>query len=479
MLKSNTMFGVPLLIFFVIAASAIGSDDPVLTLCLATAGALFAGSLWRAGAAPIVILPVFTQFAQIATPQIYANLSGVPIEEVSLYIGNLTTATWFALGGLTSFVIGLLISRLGFQEPNSALHYEAKTLSVRKTFFFCCFVTALSTVFERLAEVSAGLTQAMLAASGIQWIGVFMLTCVCFAQRQGKIKYWLPIVTIEIIKGFTGFFGDFRLVFFVILVGIASAAPKLKAGTLLAGAITGIALVVLSAWWSAIKIDYRDYVNQGGGEQIALVPVEDRLLYLADKLFDVNLDTMAQGFDKLARRLGYVDFLASTLRNVPARVPHENGAQISEALLHVIQPRFLFPDKPPVPSDTELTEKITGIPFGLTGRETSVSLGYLAELYIDFGLAGALLVSLLLGLGIGWGIRFVMAQRQSPVIVVYGSATMVALTVGDFGEALIKLLGGFLTSLVISLILVRFVLPPLLRPFGLVGSPGLQLQHSS
>lgn len=475
MRRSNVSIGLPLAVFLVIAMTALGSDDPVLTLSIGAVGALLVGSLWHVGAAPIMLLPVITQFAQIATPQVYANLSGVPIEEVSLYIGNLTSATWFALAGLVSFVVGLRVSQLGLQEPISALHYEAATLSPRKTFFFCCCVTALAAVFERLAEVSAGLTQAMLAASGIQWIGLFMLTCVCFAQQQGRIKYWLPIVVIEVIKGFTGFFGDFRLVFFVVLLGIASAAPRLRASTLLAGAVAAIWLIVISAWWSAIKTEYRDYVNQGGGGQVVLVSVEDRLIFLWDKLYNVSWNTMSDGFDRLARRLGYIDFLAATMRNVPAQIPHENGAQLSEAILHILQPRFLFPDKPPVPDDTELTERITGIAFSSTsGRDTSVSIGYFAELYLDFGYIGAVIASMFLGLGIGGGFRLLMMQRSTPAILIYGSATMVALSMTEYGQALIKMVGGFVSALAISLLLVRFVLPVLLRRFGLLSSSHLQ-----
>src|SRR6185503_20920633 len=98
-------------------------------------------------------------------------------------------------------------------------------------------------------------------------------------------------------------------------------------------------------------------------QQAVLVSVEDRLAYLADKLFNVNSTTMSDGFDRLARRIGYLDFLSATIRNVPARFPYGNGTQLGASVLHVLQPRLFFPDKPPLISDTELTERITGVRF--------------------------------------------------------------------------------------------------------------------
>ena len=69
------------------------------------------------------------------------------------------------------------------------------------------------------ADISEGLRQALLAAGGVQWLGVFVLASICLAQRRGY-GYLLIVTCLEIVKGFTGYFSDFRLVFFVLLVAI-------------------------------------------------------------------------------------------------------------------------------------------------------------------------------------------------------------------------------------------------------------------
>ena len=116
---------------------------------------------------------------------------------------------------------------------------------------------------------------------------------------------------------------------------------------------------------------------------------------------------MSIGFDRLAQRWGYVDFLAATMRNVPAHVPYENGALIGAAVMHVIEPRLLFPDKPRL-DDNQLTAKYAGFRLDArTSSGTSVGLGYVAELYIDFGVPGTIVVMFVLGFLGGRCFRFV------------------------------------------------------------------------
>src|SRR5205823_234693 len=119
----------------------------------------------------------------------------------------------------------------------------------------------------------------------------------------------------------------------------------------------GAVLIALGAFWSAIKTDYRGYISEGSREQIVVVPVEDRLSFVRDKMLEVDWNTMSVGLDRLLKRWGYVDFLAATMRNVPARLPFQEGAQIGATIKHVLQPRLFFPDKPPLPSDTDVLSK--------------------------------------------------------------------------------------------------------------------------
>src|SRR3954453_2737845 len=84
-------------IIMLAAISALASDDPFQTLVCGFAVALTIGLLWRFDEPPVLLLPAGIQVIQVVTPRFYANLLGVPIENVSLHVGDMTAATWLAL----------------------------------------------------------------------------------------------------------------------------------------------------------------------------------------------------------------------------------------------------------------------------------------------------------------------------------------------------------------------------------------------
>ncbi len=81
---------------------------------------------------------------------------------------------------------------------------------------------------------------------------------------------------------------------------------------------------------------------------------------------------------------------------MPDFVPHENGHLLGGSLLNIVKPRIFFPDKPETPDDSLVSAKYTGIRFDMA-YNTSISIGYLGELYIDFGKIGAVIGAFAIG----------------------------------------------------------------------------------
>jgi hypothetical protein len=331
----------------------------------------------------------------------------------------------------------------------------------------------LSASFVALGGIYDGLRQPLLAAGRVEWAGVFALTYVCTAQRRGLV-YVVLIASFELIKGITGFFAEFKEVFVVILIGVVAASPRVKPRTAMIGLVLAGATLAMGAFWSAIKADYRTYVSEGSWQQSALVPLEDRLDYLAHRVSETDAETMEFGFDILVRRWGYVDLLSATISNVPAKVPYENGALIGASVMHMLQPRLLFPDKPPLASDTDVAIRYSGIGFNEGGNAatTSISLGYVTELYVDFGVVGALAVTFLLGLLLGCAVKYLMASTALPAIVNSGLAIVLAISVASFEEALAKMIGAAVTSFVVILALRSSFLPYLLNLLSMSSPTG-------
>ena len=107
--------------------------------------------------------------------------------------------------------------------------------------------------------------------------------------------------------------------------------------------------------------------------------------------------------------------------------------------------------------DTEVTAYYTALPVPyLPTGNTSISIGYLGELYIDFGVGGALLAVFLLGLIFGRCYRAIRDYPRTPAFVNYGLCMMFALAFTSFGTALIKLIGGLVTVRPLHFVLQRY-----------------------
>src|SRR5690348_10181905 len=125
-------------VFVIGAASAVGSDQPALTIACGAIMALTIALLWQSGQPPILLLPAGIQLTQVVTPTCYANALGVPIEDVSLHLGDITASTWLALSAMFSLVVGMWYGQRGSNtSAASTLHREAHTWSPRAAFRFC------------------------------------------------------------------------------------------------------------------------------------------------------------------------------------------------------------------------------------------------------------------------------------------------------------------------------------------------------
>lgn len=441
---------------FVILGIAVG-ENPSLSIAAGIVTIAAVMFLWRPGEPPTLLLVAAIHLVQVNTALIYANLTGVHINSLSENGLDLEYATFVALGGVLCLILGMSLGNAGssFWSPADA-QAEALRWSPRTAFRFWLVSLVLSLFFLELSSLSEGVRQLFLAGTGLQWIGVFLLAFVCLSQKRG-LSYFLVAIGTEVALGFTGFFGQFKEVFYVLFVAFAVARPKLNFPSFVAIAFTAIVALLFSAFWSATKEDYRTFLNQGSGAQEVLVPLEDRLTFLADRVNSADADTLTHGFDLLVRRLSYVEFLAATLTFVPAGRPHENGAMTEAAIAHILLPRLFVPAKARLPSDTAVTIAYTGLPIVDRGG-VSISIGYPGEFYIDFGVLGMMACMGVLGFLYGKANQYIQ-RHFSSALIAYGATITLLMPGVLFETSLPKTLGGVCTSFIILLLMSKIVLP--------------------
>ena len=118
-----------------------------------------------------------------------------------------------------------------------------------------------------------------------------------------------------------------------------------------------------------------------------------------------------------------MEFFGVVLVNVPASLPHTLGAILWDAIIRPFMPRLLFVDKDEI-DDTARTNFYTG---GLAGSSegTSISLGYIAEAYIDFGAFGMFAALAAIGVFYGAIYRALLRWRASRGLLGMAMATAV------------------------------------------------------
>lgn len=421
--------------------------------------------LWRGDEPPILLFPVALQWSEVAIVPISTVWLGKTMQELSLYESQLDGAATYGFLGLTAMAIGI---RLGAgNETKSAENFSeriekaARTLPFAKIIFVAMTLIGAGYSLAFLSAVAGPLREPLGQASSIKYVGLFMLTYCCLIRNQGY-GILLSVVSFEIIFGMTGFFAAFKDSVLTFFVAALFARPRIRLSDVLVISFFAGLIIFIGIFWSAVKPEYRAFVNKGTGAQVVVVPLADRLEFLGDAVMSLDGTKISDGFERLVNRHGYIDYLALVLTNVPRVMPHEKGALTVAVFRHISVPRFLWPGKPVLPNDTEVMSKYTGLPM-VWGDETSISIGYLGEMYVDFGYFGGIAAAGVMGIAFGFAYRFLRSQRNTSAILLAGLAMMMSLKIGAFGTAYVKTAGAFVLAAVIVAILAKFVFPHLLR----------------
>ncbi len=448
----------------VLAGLALLSPNPGLTAAAFGALAVALPLTWRAGEPPVLLFAVSYQWLQVSMKVFHANFLGVSVGSMDFF-ARTEFVTWLSLGGLLVLAAGMRLATVGLKAsgPNAAAD-ELSSFSLERLWIFYAAFLAGKEVIYAVAWRATGLTQALLALAGLRWFFFFLFAFGVFTRRRRYDLLGLAVL-LEVLLGFTGFFSAFKEIFFVLLIAYLTARPRFGARTGLTVAGFIAAVMTLGVLWMTVRGDYRTYVNQGERTQAVRIELVDRAGHMLSMLTEIDRPALEGGLELLAERMAYVDYFAVAALHVPSRLPYEDGALWGAAIEHVLKPRIFFPDKLVLLSDSELTMKYTGLGLASGAEGTSISLGYFAESYIDFGPWGMMVPIFLVGMIWGLMYRYFLSR---PIAATYAFAAAVTVLMGanQFEIHSVKLVGGLLTTFLVFAAWVRWGLPavdPLLR----------------
>lgn len=420
--------------------------------------------LWRQVEPPILLLPALFQWSEVSIWPYATALRGTSLNEQSGFGADLETSTIYGLLGVLALAAGMRLG-CGRVARRSSFAQRLRSDAQGRTFSevarLAMVTIAAGYGLAATGRISGGLLQVALAFAQIKYIGIFVLCYWCLYNQRGLLTM-CAVVGSDVIFGLTGFFAQFKDVILTVFIAALAARPRIQAKDAFAVGVAGLLILNLAIFWSAIKPDYRVFLNQGSGAQEVVVPVQQRLAYLVDRSMRFDGRDWSDGLDHLIDRHGYTDFLALVMANVPANREHENGRLTWQAATFFAIPRLIWPAKPPLPNDTDVMAEYTGLP-DMWADNTSISIGYLGDLYIDFGWLGGLLATFGIGACVGRCYRNLSRHEATTPLISSGLCVMLILPVCYFGTAYIKLFGALAATIIAVFFVQRCALPLLRR----------------
>jgi len=447
----------------------LGESGPNAGLALVSVLAFVFGTslLWRPGETPILLFVYVYQWLQVSLPIFHANWLGERLLDYSALHGNLEQAASLSLLGLLVLTMGM---RLGagrsLVTAVSLARRQAQYLNVRKLFHAYLVMFIMASLARLAAAYAGGLAQLLLAIAAIKWSILFVLIYVSFVQKGVGRQYAFMAFAIEFVVSLGGFFSDFKTVFVFSFLAVFAAGVRISLRQAMTLSLLASLVMFLAVIWSAIKVDYRNYLSGGTGQQVITVGYRERMAKLAELVGELDGEDLARGGDRLIRRTSYIEYFGRVLDFVPAVVPYAGGEIWWDALRRPFMPRLFFPDKAVI-NDSERTAYYTGERFT---RGTSVSIGYMGEAYIDFGAYGMMVLLLMYGYGIGRIYRWLLNSKNTRGLLGLGIASSVLYVTAAFESSATKVLGGVAVSLLVTWMFARWVIPkylPWLRPSAL------------
>jgi hypothetical protein len=447
--------GPVLAIAAILSPLAVITANGALTLAAVWTLAVLVLLLFRFGEPPVLIFAATLQWIAVTSPLFTANVQREVIG-ASIGLSTMGTAAWFGLVSLIVLGIGMRIGRgsrhlWALRDLQNA---GAQLVPMRLLVLYVASLVFAVAVVPQLSRLAPGLNQQIAKLTTLPVLIAFLILWSATVNKTSRVL-GAAVVAVNVAIGFGGYFSSFKEILLLAVLVISMNAKSMRKLLLnpVLVILTGVTLSLLS-FWSFIKPDYRAFVNGGTRQQVVLVSTEARVEYLKDQLRDFSMTDFTTGLNIALARVGYITFLARVVETVPERIPHQYGRMWGEAVQHVFMPRAFFPQKKSI-NDSDRTNEFTGVQVAGAEDGASISIGYVAESYIDFGPIGMLIPILVLGMFWGWGYRMLTQTGRVPLMNV-GAATIFVLSGAQYFEASnIKLVGGALTLLPVLYLMLR------------------------
>ena len=371
--------------------------------------------LWMWKQYPAILLYLFSiQFMESHASLFEANNYGITLNE--LFPGSGKQTWWMASFGLLSMMVGtqILLQRARtFSIPSfEHLQHQAERISQTRLLFCILVSHGLASLVDRLIPYGSSLAQFETYISGIPNALTFAFGIHFFLTRRRPLLVYALFLYL-LITSFYSYFSSWREPLVMVLVCYFVSLKKFQTRELTRLGPIIIPALGLVLVWQAVKGEYREFISGGIQDQSIRVTQSEALgkfVELGTTALNENQTLDDPVISATYRRAGYLEYFSAAVTKVPAEIPHQKGALLSESLSFALIPRIINPNKG-VKSDREKVERFTDYYFGGARNVSSFSLGHYCEAYIDWGPTGMMVHLFIYGI-IG-GVLIVITTKRT------------------------------------------------------------------
>ena len=413
------------------------------------------GGTWRRDEAPVIPFLLGYQWCAITVGYWYYVFTG--IFPTSYALGDLERTVRLSLAGLLVLAAGIRIVRDSVSIRDGEEEAPLRVGRLSRLFWFVIIIYGVDYIRAFNTKSFGGLDIPLTILLEFRHVLLMVLWYETIRQGANRRYLWLSLAWV-FVPSLGSYFSDFKtpliLLFLVSLQFWRPWGPKawkwsIAAWTRTIGLLVA-ALFLMLVWQASVKKEARRIYDEGlvNGR---LDRAELFVKQVAAAVPEV-IDDPRPSVEILISRLSYIGFFSRVLEYVPAVEPHANGELLRMAMTNAFMPRLVFPSKPVLPSDSYYTRRFTGIMVAEEG--TSISIGYMAEFYADWGLLGMFASILAYGCLIGACIEVVRRFVQ-PAILVNPFLVILMMTVYQFEHQFIKTFAALISTTVAALLIQR------------------------
>ena len=473
--KAISLSGGVWAIFALLLGYCIFSQYPLLVFYGALILIYIITSLWKLYQPSVLLFWFLYQWIQVMAAIWYTDTYGLPFSR-TFRTSHGETAVLLGFTGilLQVFFIQLVLRKQGAYALDYLKSAAAK-FNINRLITLYIISAILYPIIFRIAINTSELTQFLLIFAKLKQIFTILLVFLLFLRGEKKSLIIL-ILCYEFLSGFLTYFSTFKDVIIISLICYLSFIRKLKVTTILKLLPLVAVLFVVMVFWTAVKGQYRMFVNEGTRTQQVQVESSDAFKKLFELATTFNTVQFQVGLNHLVFRIQYLLFFSKVMDRVPAVMPHENGDLLLSSLRFVIVPRFLDPDKGLHDASVK-TSKYTGLRIAGLSKGTSMAIGYFGDAYIDFGAIGMMIPIVFIAILIGLYYRYLMSRKFN-ILLVYSITTAFIMNLGFFESDTVIVLGFLKNGFLVNVLFV-FTLYPWLNRFLTSGDRKKPSLHSN